>query len=116
MFNVQPSLTSTTMLPPDQSPVHQLGTLWRALPPPKHHDIPACRARLFTAATHEITAHANAGKSYDPMTDQRFHWAAQWIDVGDGSRPSIDPNVESILTLILTPCPAARKLAAANDT
>jgi hypothetical protein len=104
-----------TMLPPEQSPIHQLVTLWRGSRLPTRLEIPACRARLYAAATHEITAHFNTGKSYDPAADHRFRWASQWIEVAEGGRKTVDPDVEFTLTVILTPCPSAQKLAAAND-
>jgi len=103
------------MLSPDKYPIHQLVTLWRNCRTPRLHEIPGCRARLFTAATHEITAHANAGKSYDPLTDHRFRWAGQWIEVGEGTRRAIDPNIEFTLHLLLDACPSSQKLTAAND-
>lgn len=103
------------MLPPDQSPVHQLVSLWITCRKPQRLELPACRARLFTAATHEITAHAEAGNSYDPMSDARFRWAVQFLEVAEESRKSIDPDIQFTLEMILTPCPTSCKLAAAND-
>lgn len=104
------------MLPPNQSPIHQLASLWRGSRLPGPCEISACRARLFTAATHEITAKAKAGIQYDPLRDHRFIWCAQWLAVADGDIKAIDPNTEFLATLTLQEAPIlTNKHIAASD-
>lgn len=103
------------MLPPDQSPIHQLVQIWRGSRLPTHAEIPASRARLFEAATHEIIRHANRGTHYDPMTDQRFLWATQWLQVADCSRNHIDPETTLLCNLLFDPAPFTSKHLQAND-
>jgi hypothetical protein len=103
------------MLPPDQSPLHLLLALWRKSRLPTPPELSACRIALFTAATREIDAQLAAGVSYDPLSDQRFLWAAQWLAVAAGLRPSIDPDVEFSASLLMNPTPLSFKSLAAAD-
>jgi hypothetical protein len=85
------------MLPQDQSPIHILVSKWWTSRPPVSDEIAACRAALFTAATHEITGNANAGTAYNPLHDRRFQWAAQWID------RTIDPDIHHLAATFFNP-------------
>lgn len=104
------------MLPADQSPIQNLVIIWSSSRRPVCQEITACRARLFTAATHEITENAKIGHQYDPLRDFRFQWAAQWLDVADGSRPEIESNVEMLMKFSFQAAPTSRKHLAANDS
>ncbi len=97
------------------SPLHQLVAIWRHCRPPVKLEVAACRARLFTAAVHEITAKANAGICYDPMSDCRFRWANQWLDLAHGDIKSIDPSIEMLCSLTMEPCPRSHQPLAAAD-
>ena len=96
--------------------MHQLVAIWRDCRPPGKLEVSACRARLFTAAVHEINAKANAGICYDPMQDARFNWACQWLDLAYGSIHSIDPTTEMLCSITMNPCPHSHKHLAAADS
>lgn len=91
------------MLAQDQSPIHILVSQWWKSRPPFQHELSACRAALFTAATHEITANANNGKIYDPLDDRRFQWASQWLDSAGKPRPLIDPDIHNLAAMFFSP-------------
>jgi hypothetical protein len=104
------------MLPPDISPLHKLIRIWRSQRPPHSHEIAACRARLFEAATLEIIAHTNQSIPYDPLMDKRFCWAAEYLQVADGTLPQISPDTELLCRLLMDPAPMSQKIRAAADT
>lgn len=93
------------MLSPANSPIHRLATLWWRARLPVTTEIPACRARLFEAATHEITANANAGHNYDPLADRRFLWATQYLALAEGEIKEIDPAILATAAVFLDPNP-----------
>ena len=105
------------MLPPADSPMHQLiSTWWHKSRPPYRHELAAARVFLWTAATREIQAHAAAGTFYDPLTDYRFQWASQWLDLAAGNRKTICPNVTTIAAVFFDPpVPLSRKDIAAGS-
>lgn len=105
------------MLPPSQSPVHKLVSLWRKSRPLCLHEVNTARAAIYTAAVHEISANSNAGHVYDPAADARFRWACEWINVADGSCPSISDDTEFLATYLMDPKPTIEsfKHAAAHD-
>lgn len=104
------------MLPPDQSPIAILINKWRKSRLAKPSEINACRSALLTAAVREIAASAEAGGSYNPMCDHRFIWGYQWIDVADGIRQTVDPDVDLCCKLSLDPNPilSGKDLAAGD--
>jgi hypothetical protein len=109
------------MLPAAQSPIHEVvSDLWRraeiAQPPP-HLQVPSVRERLYSAAAEEIRKSLQACTVYDPAGDFRFRWAVQFLEVADGSRRHIDPDITTLATMFFTPAPPPSfKHIAANDT
>ena len=99
----------------ESSPMRQLVAIWRSCRLPSPTEVSACRARLSTAAVHAITSKAQQGIPYDPLMDTRFKWAAQWLDVADGSRRHIDQEVDFLFRLSMDQAPLSRKLLSAND-
>jgi hypothetical protein len=95
--------------------IADLVTLWRSCRLPGPLEASACRARLFEAATREIAAKGDNGISYDPLHDIRFKWAAQWIEVAEGERKTVDPEVDMLCRFAMEPAPLTRKHAAAGD-
>lgn len=96
------------MLPPDQSPLHAVvlplwetqrhqGHLRSALQSRRHlQELATLRRRLWLAALQEMEANFAASRTYyDPGRDARFEWAAQFLDVLDGSRPAVDADVHA---------------------
>ena len=57
------------------------------------------------------------GLSYNPLADNRFIWAIQWIDCADPSinRNSVDPDVEFTAHLLMDSPPLTHKHLAAHD-
>lgn len=102
------------MLHPSVSPIHRLVSAWWKSRPPSAFEINASRAALFEAATHEITANSNAGRAYDPLADNRFLWATQWLNHAEGSIRQIDPRIQQLAEVFLTPPlqPTQKELAA----
>lgn len=90
------------MLPPTESPIHLLVSSWFACPHP-----PAVttdlRVELFTAATEEILRNKELGRVYDPLADNRFKWAAQWLDLGDRCISAIDDDLHALVAFIFNP-------------
>lgn len=111
-----PAQPRTAMLQPEKSPVHQLVSKWWHLRQPFPHEVAGCRAAIFTAATHEVTANANSGKNYNPLDDRRFIWANQWIDLGEGSIKRIDDNVHALAALFFNPAAALSRKELAYAT
>jgi hypothetical protein len=97
--------------------VEDLVRLWRASEMPVGWSmVSACRARLFTAAVHTIGIKANQHIPYDPLRDVCFQWASQWLAVADGDRKSIEDSLEHLVSMRLSPPPAAtHKHHAAGD-
>lgn len=103
------------MHPPHDSPILELVSLWRSCREPQYHEVNACRARLFEAATREIAIKASLNIIYNPLGDIRFLWANQWIDLASGARKAIDPEIEACCAMMLQPAPLSRKHLAAAD-
>lgn len=104
------------MLSPDQSPVHRLVSTWWDTPPPATCTTGIRRFSLFLAATEEIVLNQSQGKIYDPLADNRFRWAAQWLDIGDRSIRVIDPSIQLAAQFIFAPPRlSSRQHLAAND-
>lgn len=88
--------------------VQDLVRQWRGCERPMGWSmISACRARLFTAAVHTITAKAAENIPYDPMKDFCFLWANQWIQVAEGERKTIDDSLESLVQMKIRPASPA---------
>lgn len=87
------------------SPIYDLVSIWRVCRAPGPLEITAARARLFTAAVHEITAKAADGIKYDPMRDVRFRWASQWLDLHERSIPAIDEDTEFACGMVMNERP-----------
>jgi hypothetical protein len=97
-------------------PIQELVNIWRSERPPLPCEIPACRARLYTAAVHEICQHAEQHHNYDPETDYRFRWAKQHLQLADKKIKSIDEELELLFQLRTEPAPPpTKKQLAAND-
>ena len=81
------------MLAPTASPVHLLVSSWfkQQRPPAITTDL---RVSLFIAATEEILLNKKEGRVYDPLSDNRFKWGAQWLDLGDRCIRAIDPAIQ----------------------
>jgi hypothetical protein len=99
----------------EQSPMRELASLWITSRPPSPLEVSASRARLFTAATHEITFKSRSRISYDPLLDPLFKWCSQWLDVAEGSRKSIDDDVDFHFHLTMDPIPLSHKLLASGE-
>ena len=58
------------------------------------------------------------GKVYDPLSDNRFKWAAQWLDLADRCIPVIDPSVAQSAAFIFNEAAPqqSRQHAAANNS
>lgn len=104
------------MQPQHESPVEDIVRLWNSCRPPLLHEINACRARLFEAATHQVSIRARHNISYNPMHDNRFLWANQWLDLAAGTIKRIDPAVEACCHMTLSPAPVTHKHLAAADS
>ena len=103
------------MLPTDISPVHRLVSSWFTCLPPASTFTTNFRLALWQAATEEILLNRDAGKVYDPLADNRFKWAAQWLDLSDRCIKSIDPSVHLAAEYIFAPPPPlSRQHAAAG--
>ena len=102
------------MLPPALSPVHILVSTWRKSRLARRDELSACRSALLTAAVREIAANNEQGILYDPVADQRFQWALQWIAVSAEERRAIDPDTEFLTSLLLQDCPLSGKLSASG--
>jgi hypothetical protein len=105
-------------LPPEKSPVYQLVSKWRKSALPKVSELSACRAAIFTAAVHQMNACSLDGIAYNPLTDNKFLWACQWIDCADPdmARTAIDPTVEFAAHLLMDEPIQSHKHLAAADT
>lgn len=97
------------------SPVASLVSAWRCRPLPRFGETIPLRQKLFSAASEEITAKAANGRAYDPVLDARFLWAAQWLEVAEGTRHSIDPEIDMLCRFTMEPCPTSHKHLQAND-
>jgi hypothetical protein len=97
------------------SHIGDLVALWRSCRPPRPLEASACRARLFEAATREIAFKANQGINYDPLIDTRFKWAAQWIELSEGVRKEIDPDLDFLFRMTMDKAPLTHKHLAAAD-
>jgi len=103
------------MLPPTSSPIHILVSSWWNSRPPAVSAITDCRVSLFMAATGEILRHKELGRVYDPLADNRFKWAAQWLDLADRTIHAIDPAIALSAEFIFNPPPPlSRQHAAAG--
>ncbi len=95
----------------DTSPLKELALIWaKGEKPSNQSEINAARARLYTAATHEITFKAAANISFDPLCSPLFKWCVQWLDVLEGTRPHIDPDVDTTFHLYIDPIPLSHRL------
>lgn len=104
------------MIPPAQSPIHRLVSRWWGTPAPPLLTTDAKRLSLWLAAVDEIVVHQSTGTIYDPLADNRFLWAAQWLDVGSQCRSSIDPAVTLAAEYIFAaPRSPSRQHLAAGD-
>jgi hypothetical protein len=100
----------------DTSPLKQLAIIWQTADRPKNQsEINAARARLYTAAVHEITFKASASIPFDPLQSPLFKWACQRLDQWEGTRKTIDPEIEFHLRLALDPVPLSKKLLSAGS-
>lgn len=70
---------------------------WRRSERPHFLQVDPLREALYEAALAEIRLQASHGKAYDPGTDNRFKWACQWLEAGEGHRHTIDPNLALIV-------------------
>lgn len=102
------------MLPPAASPIHRLVSFWWTLPAPVSTTVTPHRMRLFLAATEEILLNQDQGRVYDPLADNRFKWAAQWLDLGDRCITTIDPAIRMAAEFIFSP-PAITHARQHND-
>ncbi len=95
--------------------MHQLiSNWWHKSRPPYRHELAASRIFLWTAAIREIEGNAAAGSFYDPLSDNRFLWANQWLDLAAGNRTSISKDLTAIAALYFDPPvePCRKDLAA----
>lgn len=100
----------------ETSPLLQLVALWRSWEMPVGpSELNAARARLYTTAVHEITFKAAASISFDPQCSPLFKWACQRLEQWEGTRKTIDPELELHLTLKLDPIPLSQKLLSAGS-
>jgi hypothetical protein len=63
------------------------------------------RESLFAAALQEILDHHVLGKNFDPITDHRFRWAVQYLEVIERSRKAIDEDIRLHASLAFDPTP-----------
>lgn len=100
-FTVTPAASRhrASLLSATHSHVHALVAKWWHSRLPTLEEIPAARAALWTAATHQITHLANHGHAYDPLADCRFLWATQWLDRAAGLLREITPAIQRQATL-----------------
>ncbi len=97
------------------SPLKDLATIWRGSQAPTMEEMSASRARLYTAAVHEICTRSQSREFYyDPLADPIFLWCSQWLQVADGSRPRIDAGVENNFRLKMDPIPLSNKILSAD--
>jgi hypothetical protein len=97
-------------------PMMELATRWRSSPLPRSWEfVGQCRAALLKAAATQIELKAEARIPYDPTRCPIFRWCSQWLDVADGKRHGIDPDVEFTFRMAMDPAPLSRKMLAAND-
>lgn len=100
----------------ETSPLQDLAAIWLHAERPKtQSEINASRARLYTAAVHEISFKAAASISFDPQHSPLFKWACQRLEQWEGTRRTIDPELELHLNLKLDPVPLSRKLLSAGS-
>lgn len=93
-------------LPNDGYPVHRLvHSWWQSRCFPGRLAVRSMREELYSACLEEIRQKAAENRSYDPGSDCRVTWASHWLEVAEGSRRQIDPNIESIASLLFAPCP-----------
>ncbi len=106
------------MLAQECSPIHLLVSSWWNSLLPRTHAITDMRVSLFNAATEEILRNQTLGKVYDPLSDNRFKWAAQWLDLADRCIPVIDPSVAQSAAFIFNEAAPqqSRQHAAANNS
>ena len=104
------------MIPHAQSPIHRLVSRWWGTPAPALLTTNAKRLSLWLAAVDEMVVNQSTGTIYDPLADNRFLWAAQWLDVGSQCRRSIDPSVALAAEYIFDPPrpPSRQHLAAGS--
>lgn len=105
---------NTTSSPPSMK---ELAIQWRASAMPKSWlSISNARSILLAAASVQIQDKAEANIPYDPFHCPLFRWCLQWLDVAEGNRPGIDPEVEFHFRIALDPVPLSRKMLATNDS
>ena len=99
-----------------QSPVYQLVRAWwnkrRVLPPVS--ELPAMRESLWEAALREVRQCASEGRVYDPASDSRIAWAAEFIARAAGITRHIDPDIAARAAYVFDPprIPSGKELAA----
>jgi hypothetical protein len=96
--------------------VRELAEKWRSSNFPRSWQfVSRDRSALFAAASRQIESKAEQNIHYDPFLCPLFRWCAQWLDVADGKRDGIDPEIEFLFRLSMDPAPLSQKLLAAND-
>ncbi len=92
------SAANAAPFPPPQASLQTLVSgWWRRSERPHILQVWPLREALYEAALAEIRLQARQGKVYDPGTDNRFKWACQWLEAGEGHRHTIDPNLAMIV-------------------
>jgi hypothetical protein len=97
------------------SPIQDLVTIWRDCKAPPFLQISEWRERLYAAAHAEIALCRQQRIPYDPMRDQRFQWASQWLNHHEDHRNPIDPETDLHCRLRIEECPSSIKHIAAGD-
>ena len=92
-------------LRPSFSPVQALCAEWRKSPPRIQHTGWRFREALYVAVLEEIRLKAGYGLDYNPAADHRVSWANQLLEVADGTRRAIDPNLNATAHFLLDPPP-----------
>ena len=99
-----------------QSPVYQLVCAWwqkrRVLPPVS--ELPAMRESLWDAVLSEVRQRAHEGRIYDPVSDSRIAWAAEFLACAAGFTRHIDPDIQARAAYVFDPprIPSGKELAA----
>lgn len=105
------------MLPPKESPLHQLvEPWWIAERRPTPFQVPDLREALLQAAIEESQGHRALKIPYDPFLDHRLRWATQYLEVAEGYRTSVDEGLyDAARMLIEQPTLTSGKLLAAGS-
>lgn len=96
--------------------MQDLAKSWQRSPlPDSWLKISHARATLLDTAARQISAKAELNTPYNPLHCPIFRWCAQWLDVAEGNRRSIDSDVEFLFHVIMDPTPLSHQNLAAGE-